>query len=96
MAGDSHTNWNPTAFTVGAVGGAAMIAGALGAGLANVRAQRQAAAFSRWNEDELRAALELSEALRANEHRIMRAQRITIARFERERATARAIRHLRS
>jgi hypothetical protein len=95
MATDSHTNWNPTTFSVGAVGGAAMIAGALGAGLANVRAQRQAA-FSRWNEDQLLAALELSEALRANEHRIMRAQRITIARLERERATARAIRHLRS
>jgi hypothetical protein len=95
MAGDSPTSFNTTAFTVGAIGGAAMIAGALGAGLANVRAQRQVA-FAGWREDQLRAALELSEAFRAREHRIMLAQRITIARFERERATARAIRHLRS
>jgi hypothetical protein len=95
MSGDSHTNFNATAFTVGAVGGALTIAGALGAGLANVRSQRQVA-FAGWRGDKLRAALELSEAFRAREHRIMLAQRITIARFERECATERAIRHLRS
>ena len=91
-AGDSHTNFDATAFGVGAVAGATTIAGALGAGLANVRAERQA--FASWGEKQLRAALDLSEALRGREHRIIRAQRITIARLERERATVRAIRHL--
>ena len=41
MAGGSHTNFNTSAFTVGAVGGAGLIAGALGAGLANYRAKLQ-------------------------------------------------------
>lgn len=91
--GGSHTNFNTAAFGVGAVAGAATIAGALGAGLANVRAERQA--FAGWSEEkQLRAALDLSEALRGREHRIIREQRITIARLERERATVRAIRHL--
>jgi len=92
-AGDSHTNFDSAAFGVGAFSGAATIAGALGAGLANFRAQRQA--FSNWNEPQLRAALVLSEAFRANDHRIMRAQAVTIARLDRERATARANRKLR-
>ncbi|MEH2536479.1 hypothetical protein [Bradyrhizobium sp. AZCC 1699] len=93
MAGGSHTNFESTAFSVGAVAGAATIAGALGAGLADLRAQR-AAANAGWREHQLRAALELSELLRRREHRVNRAQRITIARFERERAIARANRHL--
>jgi hypothetical protein len=94
-SGDSHTNFDAAAFTVGAVGGAATIAGAIGVGIANVRAQRQSA-FAGWQEHQLRAALELSEALRANEHRIIRAHRVTIARFERREATRRARSQLRS
>ncbi|MCC8962470.1 hypothetical protein H8A95_09125 [Bradyrhizobium sp. Pear76] len=93
MVGGSHTNFNAGAFTAGAVGGALTIAGAIGAGIANVRAQRQAA-FADWNERQLRAALNLSEALRAREHRINQAQQLTIARLQREHAVARAIRHL--
>ena len=95
MAGDSHTNFDVGAFTIGAVGGAATIAGAIGAGIANVRAQRQST-FADWQERELRVALELSEAFRANDHRIIRAQRVTIARLERREATRRAHSHLRS
>ncbi|HEX7883543.1 MAG TPA: hypothetical protein VF499_12480 [Afipia sp.] len=91
--GGSHTNFDASAFTAGAVGGAMTIAGAIGAGIANVRAQRQAA-FADWNSRQLRAALELSEALRAPQHRINQAQRLTIVRLERERAVARAVRHL--
>jgi hypothetical protein len=41
MAGDSHTNFNTTAFIVGAVGGAATIAGAFGAGISNLAAARR-------------------------------------------------------
>jgi hypothetical protein len=41
MAGDSHTNFNAAAFTVGAVGGAATIAGAIGAGIGNLAAARR-------------------------------------------------------
>jgi hypothetical protein len=41
MAGDSHTNFDAAAFTVGAVGGAATIAGSVGAGIANFAAVRR-------------------------------------------------------
>jgi hypothetical protein len=95
VAGDSHTNFDVGAFSIGAVGGAATIAGAIGAGIANVRAQRQST-FADWQERELRAALELSEAFRANDQRIIRAQAVTIARFERKEATQRAHTRLRS
>jgi hypothetical protein len=94
-SGDSHSNFNSTAFGVGAFAGAATLAGALGAGLANLRAQRQSN-FADWRENELRAALELSEAFRANDQRIIRAQAVTIARFERKEATQRARNRLRS
>jgi hypothetical protein len=95
MAGDSHTNFNSGAFGVGAFAGATTIAGALVAGVANLRAQRQER-WHGWTPTQLIAALNLSEAFRKNDHRIMRAQRITIARLERERATVRAIRKLRN
>jgi hypothetical protein len=95
MAGDSHTGFDQQAFTVGAIGGAATIAGAIGAGLANVRAQRRSE-YADWRENELRAALELSEAFRANDRRIIRGQAVTIARFERKEATQRAHCRLRS
>jgi hypothetical protein len=89
MAGDSHTNFNAAAFTVGAVGGAATIAGALGAGLANLRAA-QAGRWEGWTIQHLIAALELSEALREDDQRIKRAQSITIARLRSQRAIERA------
>ena|SRR5882724_10582267 len=89
MAGDSHTAFDAGAFTVGAIGGAATIAGALGAGLANFRTQRQSA-FADWQEHQLRAALELSEAFRENDQRIILAQRITISRLRSRRAIERA------
>jgi hypothetical protein len=41
MTGDSHTNFDAAAFTAGAVGGAATIAGALGAGISNFVASRR-------------------------------------------------------
>jgi hypothetical protein len=41
MPGDSHTNFDSAAFTVGAVNGAATIAGALGAGISNLAAARR-------------------------------------------------------
>lgn len=63
MAGDSHTGFNAGAFTVGAVGGAATIAGALGAGWANYRAAQQDR-WAGWAIDELRTALDCSETMR--------------------------------
>jgi hypothetical protein len=95
VAGDSHTNFDSAAFTVGTLGGAATIAGAIGAGIANVRAQRQSE-FADWQEVELRAALELSEAFRGNDRRVIMAQRVTIARLERLEATRRARTRLRN
>jgi hypothetical protein len=41
MAGGSHTNFDQQAFTVGAIGGAATIAGALVAGVTNIAAGRR-------------------------------------------------------
>jgi len=41
MAGGSHTGFEQTAFSVGAIGGAATIAGAIGVGIRNFQAQRQ-------------------------------------------------------
>jgi hypothetical protein len=41
MAGGSHTNFDTSAFTVGAIGGAATIAGALAAGVSNLAAARR-------------------------------------------------------
>lgn len=94
MAGGSHTNFNEQAFTVGAVSGAGLLAGAVGAGLANYRAA-QDRKWSAWNVTALRGALDLSEALRAREQAASRAksaviaaQRSTIARLEREKAIA--------
>jgi hypothetical protein len=40
-SGDSHTNFDAGAFTVGAIGGAATIAGAIGAGISNLAAARR-------------------------------------------------------
>ena len=89
MAGGSHTNFDTTAFGVGAFGAAATLAGALGAGLANACANRRSE-FADWQEHELRSALELSEAFRANDQRIIRAQALTIARYERAASIERA------
>jgi hypothetical protein len=96
MAGGSHTNFNERAFTVGAVSGAGLLTTALGAGLANYRADQERR-WARWNATALRSALDLSEQLRAREHAVSRrkdaviaAQKLTIARLERERAIARA------
>jgi hypothetical protein len=41
MAGGSHTRFDQAAFTVGAIGGAATIAGAVGVGIRNFQAQRR-------------------------------------------------------
>lgn len=94
MAGGSHTHFNESAFTVGAVSGAGLLAGAVGAGLANYRAAQERK-WSNWNVTALCGALDLSEALRAREQAASRAksaviaaQRLTIARLERERAIA--------
>lgn len=94
MAGGSHTNFDEGAFTAGAVGGAGLLAGALAQGLANYRAQQERK-WSNWNVTALRSALDLSEALRAREHAALRAkdaviaaQRLTIARLERQKAIA--------
>lgn len=60
-AGGSHTNFDSSAFTVGAVGGALSIAGALAAGVQNyTRSQR----WDGWTIEQLRRALDCSEALR--------------------------------
>ncbi len=57
---NGHTDFNPNSFTCGALGGACMLAGALGAGLRNAAAQR----VSRWEafrRAELEAILELQD-----------------------------------
>lgn len=59
----SHTNFDTSAFTASAVAGAASLAGALGAGLANYSAAQQDQ-WSQWTIEQLRAALNCSEAMR--------------------------------
>jgi hypothetical protein len=63
MAGDSHTNFNETAFTLGAMSGATLLAGAMVAGVQN-GLNRNRMAWNMWTTDQLRKGLELSEALR--------------------------------
>ena len=96
MAGGSHTNFNADSFSTGAVAGAGLLASALGAGLANYRAQQERK-WAGWNATALRGALDLSEALRAREHAALRsknaiiaAQRVMIARLESELVIERA------
>lgn len=96
MTGGSHTNFDERAFSAGALSGAGLLASALGAGLQNYR-DLQARRFAAWNASQLRTALDLSEMLRAREHQQLRAkdavitaQRLTIARLERQQAIARA------
>ncbi|CUT11469.1 hypothetical protein BF49_2549 [Bradyrhizobium sp.] len=80
--GGSHTNFDPTAFTVGAVGGALSIAGALAAGVENyTKAQRRS--WSDWTVEQLRAALDCSEALRFRAHLDLNDARATNADLER-------------
>ena len=95
-SGDSHTNFNAGAFGLGAVAGAATIAGALVAGVERLRAQRQQeqAEFLDWEAHQLRAGLVLSEAFRANDHRVIQDLRITVARHESELAIEQANRKL--
>ena len=70
MAGSPYTNFNSTAFSVGAAGGAFMIASALAQGIAAFQAQ-QADAFARWDLEQAIAALRLSELFRLRELRTL-------------------------
>jgi hypothetical protein len=64
---DSHTAFDSTAFTVGALSGAGLLAGALVSGLQSVlQANRDACA--RWTRDQLEKAYNLSEVLRFHKH----------------------------
>jgi hypothetical protein len=65
--GGSHTNFDSGDVMRGAVAGSAMIAGALGRGLVNLKAQRESA-FASWTEHQVRTALDYSEEIRAHEH----------------------------
>lgn len=86
--GGSHTNFDSAAFTVGAVGGAISIAGALGAGIQNYRAA-QAERWMNWTIEQLRAALECSEALRYDVHCRLNDANSRIADLERQLADVR-------
>lgn len=78
-AGGSHTNFDTTAFSVGAVAGASTLAGAVGAGIQNYRAAQQQRHWVSWTIAELRGALDLSESFRRRERRLIEEQRLTIA-----------------
>lgn len=60
-AGGSHTDFNSTAFGVGAAAGSLTLAAALGAGLTNYRAQARAR-YERLNQDALYSALDYYDA----------------------------------
>lgn len=61
MSGGSHTDFNSTAFGLGAAAGSLTLASAFGAGLANYRAQSRAR-YERLHRDALYAALDYCEA----------------------------------
>jgi len=62
-SGDSHTGFNSTTFTMGALSGAGLVAGAfVGTLQALVQANREACA--RWTHNELKEAFNVSELLR--------------------------------
>lgn len=80
--GGSHTNFESAAFSAGAVGGALSIAGALAAGVQNyTRAQRNS--WDGWTIEQLRRALECSEALRLRAHLDLNDAKATNADLER-------------
>lgn len=69
VVGGSHTAFDTGAFTVGAVGGAGLLAGAVGAGLANFRAA-QAERYQRMTVEACWSAMDYYEAqlARARDH----------------------------
>ncbi|MCK1341010.1 hypothetical protein IVB38_34595 [Bradyrhizobium sp. 38] len=83
MAGGSHTNFDPGAFTVGAAGGALSIAGAVAAGVQNYVAAR-AERWAAWTLEQLRCALDLSESLRCEQYRELLDARARVAELERQ------------
>lgn len=62
MAGGSHTDFDSGAFTLGAAGGAATIAGAMVAGWQNYRAA-QADRWHGWNAEQMRRALDYTDSM---------------------------------
>jgi hypothetical protein len=66
MAGGSHTNFDVGAFSVGAIGGAGVLANALAAGIVNLRRASETDSMA-WSVGSLRRALRLSELFRARE-----------------------------
>lgn len=64
---DSHTAFSPSAFTLGAAGGALTLAGVFVGTLQSlVQVNREAA--RRWERDQLEKAFEVSELLRWHKH----------------------------
>jgi hypothetical protein len=89
-AGGSHTNFDTAAFSVGAIGGAATIAGAIGAGWQNYRAAC-ADRWASWTIGQLRAALDCSELMRYGLHCDLNAANQRIADLERQLADIRFV-----
>lgn len=93
-SGGSHTGFNQSAFTAGAVGGALSIAGALVAGAANAR-RLQVEERDLGTREMALACIRIERDIREREWKasqtVIQAQRVTIARLESELARERAI-----
>jgi hypothetical protein len=88
MVGGGHTNFNTASFTTGALSGAGALASAFGAGFANFRAAQaqRRENWAGWTIEQLRRALDLSEAFRWKTYIELRKAVETVA--ERDRTIA--------
>jgi hypothetical protein len=66
--GDSHTGFDDSALLKGGLGGGALIAGAIVAGVSNHLARVRLQRANEWNQDAWERALEISEMLRKRDH----------------------------
>ena len=82
-AGGSHTNFDSGAFSVGAVGSAAALAGALAAGFQNYR-QAQRDRWANWTVAQLQSALDCSETMRFAVHNELNATKARVVELERQ------------
>ncbi|MDA9411879.1 hypothetical protein [Bradyrhizobium sp. CCBAU 45384] len=69
----SHTNFNPSTFTAGAVGGSLTLAGAFVGAVQSAAERNTANQWARYNRDQVEKFLNVSELLR--EHAVRRAER---------------------
>lgn len=80
-SGDSHTNFNSSAFTACAACGSLTLAGAF-VGAVQAALQLNARRWEGWNREQVETALDLSEELRRNAYEEREELRVENARLQ--------------